>query len=288
MAMEEAMALTNRLLSQAQALGAVTAYLRLAEAGHDVNPALQARLERIVDLLNAREALDALTEQERSVVTSFARSYLHQALELMEDPGRPNAWSHSDPAILQAQGSASAVVATLIANAGLGGAGIRILDIGTGVAGLAIAFCHTFPGSTVVGLDPWEPALTLARANVAQADLDARITLHGIPIQTFEDRDDFDLVWLPSFFTPEAVLDDAFHNVKGMLRPGGCLVMGIVEGPDDPLDGAVDAMITVRSGGSVLEPEEAIERLKRAGFSQVREADRAWRAPLRLVVARKE
>jgi SAM-dependent methyltransferase len=288
MAMEEAMALTNRLLTQAQALGAVTAYLRLAKAGHEANPVLQARLERIVDLLGVREALDALTDQERAVVTSFARSYLHQALELMEKPDRPNAWSHSDPTILQAQGSASAVVATLIANAGLGRAGIRILDIGTGVAGLAIAFCRTFPDSTVVGLDPWEPALALARANVSKADLNARITLHGIPIQTFEDSDGFDLVWLPSFFIPEAVLDDAFQRVRGFLRPGGCLVVGIIEGPEDPLAGAVDAMITVRSGGSVLEPEEAIERLERAGFSHVREVDRAWQAPLRLVVARKE
>jgi hypothetical protein len=84
------------------------------------------------------------------------------------------------------------------------------------------------------------------------------------------------------------VLDDAFQRVRGFLRPGGCLVVGIIEGPEDPLAGAVDAMITVRSGGSVLEPEEAIERLERAGFSHVREVDRAWQAPLRLVVARKE
>jgi cyclopropane fatty-acyl-phospholipid synthase-like methyltransferase len=285
MAMEVAMALTNRLLTQAQTLSAITAYLRLAAAGHEANPALQARLERIVDLLDAREALDALTEQERSVVTSFARSYLHQALELMEDPGRANAWSHSDPTILQAQGSASAVVATLIANAGLGGSGIRILDIGTGVAGLAIAFCNTFPDSTVVGLDPWEPSLALARANVSEADLGNRITLHGTPVQTFEDRDGFDLVWLPSFFIPEEVLDDALRRVRVLLRPGGCVVVGIIEGPEDPLAGAVDAMITVRSGGSVLEPDEAIERLEGAGFARVREVDRTWQAPLRLVAA---
>lgn len=288
MAIEEAMKLTNRLLIQAQALGAVTAYLQQAADGHQINPALQARLEPVLDLLGAREALDALTEQERAVVTSFARSYLHQVLELMEDPGRENAWSHSDPTILQAQGSASAVVATIVADAGLGGAGIRILDIGTGVAGLAIAFCRTFSDSTVVGLDPWKPALALARANVSKADLDARITLHGVPIQSFEDDGGFDLVWLPSFFIPESVLDDAFHRVRGLLRPEGCLVVGMFEGSEDPLAGAVDAMITVRSGGSVLEPEEAIERLERADFSRVREADRTWQAPLRLVVAQRE
>jgi precorrin-6B methylase 2 len=286
MAMEEAMALTNRLLTQAQALGAITAYLRLTPSGHAANPALQERIAQVVDLLGARETLDALTEQERAVVTSFARSYLHQAMELMEHPDRANAWSHDDPTILQAQGSASAVVASLIADAGLGDPGIRILDIGTGVAGLAIAFCQTFPDSTVVGLDPWEPAIALARANVSAADLDARITLRSVPIQAFEDRDGFDLAWLPSFFIPEKVLDDAFRRVRTLLHPAGYLVVGIIEGPHDPLAGAVDAMITVRSGGSALEPDEAIERLERAGFSRVGEVDRRWHAPLRLVVAR--
>lgn len=286
--MDAAMALVNRLLVQAQALSAVTAYLRLAAAEERENPALQKHIERIVDLLDAREALDVLTEQERAVVTSFARSYLHQALELIDEPGRANAWSHSDPTILQAQGSASAVVATLIDRSGLGRPGMRILDVGTGVAGLAIAFCRTFTGSTVVGLDPWEPALELARANVSKAELDSRITLHNTTIQSFEDDEGFDLVWLPSFFVPEAVLDSAFRRVRDILRPKGCLVVGILEGPEGPLSNAVDAMITVRSGGAILEPNEGIQRLERAGFTDVCEADRAWQAPLRLVVARQD
>lgn len=285
MAMEEAMALTNRLLSHAQALGAVTAYLQLHADGQKANSRLFVHLERVVDLLGARKALTDLSDQERAVVTSFARSYLHQTLELMEDPARANAWSHSDPAILQAQGSASAVVATVIANAGFGGHGIRILDIGTGVAGLAMAFCRTFPGSTVVGLDPWEPALSLARSNVAKAGLESRITLHGTSIQSFEDNNGFDLVWVPSFFIPEEVIDDAFSRVKRFLRPNGRVVVGAIEGGGDPLAEAIDAMITVRSGGSALEPVEVIARLKKAGFEHAREVKRTWQAPLRLVAA---
>lgn len=285
MAMEEAMALTNRLLAQTQALGAVTAYLKLNEDGRKVNPALHGHLERVVDLLGARQALADLNDQERAVVTSFARSYLHQALELMDDPARTNAWSHSDPTILQAQGSASAVVAKLIADAGFGGQGIHILDIGTGVAGLAISFCKTFPNSTVVGLDPWEPALSLARTNVANAGLESRITLHGLPIQSFEDKEGFDLIWLPSFFIPESVIDDAIRRAKNFLRPNGFLIVGVIEGGGDPLAEAIDAMITVRSGGSALEPVEVITRLKKAGFGYAREVERTWQAPLRLVAA---
>jgi ubiquinone/menaquinone biosynthesis C-methylase UbiE len=283
MAMEAAMALTTQLLAQAQALGAVTAYMQMAADGRSADAALKQRIEDVVDVLGARDALDDLTPQERAVVVAFARSYMHQAVELMDEPTRPNAWSHSDPTILQAQGSASAVVATLIAQCGIGGPGMRVLDVGTGVAGLAIAFCRAFPDATVVGIDPWEPALSLARANVAREGLEARITLHALPIEAFSDDDGFDVVWLPSFFIPDAVIDDALHRVRDFLRPDGCLVAGVVEGPADPLAGAVDALITVRSGGAVLEPEQMIARMRSAGYDHVRELDRTWQAPLRLV-----
>jgi hypothetical protein len=59
------------------------------------------------------------------------------------------------------------------------------------------------------------------------------------------------------------------------------------EGPDDPIAAAVDAMITVRSGGAVMEADEAVSRLEKAGLRNVEEVVRTWRAPVRLVVARK-
>lgn len=142
MAMEAAMALTNRLLPDAQALAAVTAYMRAASEGRALEPDLS-----------------------RAIVVAFASSYLRQALDIVNEPFRPNTWSHADATILQAQGAASGVVARLVREAGLGHASIRILDIGTGVGGLAIAFCEAFPQSTVVGVDPWEPSLALARNN---------------------------------------------------------------------------------------------------------------------------
>jgi ubiquinone/menaquinone biosynthesis C-methylase UbiE len=288
MTMEDAMALTNRLLAQAQALSAVTSYLRMGEEGKEVDPALRERIERVVDLLDARDTLSGLTDQERSIVTSFARSYARQAVELMDEPFRPNAWTHSDATILQAQGAASAIVARLVAEAGLGGPNIRILDIGTGVARLAIAFAGKFPGSTVVGLDPWAPAIDLARSNVKDTGLEDRVTLYQLGVEEYEDDDGFDLVWFPSFFIPDAAIDSALRRVRSMLRPGGVVAMGVFERQDDPLAGAVDAMITVRSGGAVLEPAEAIARMKAAGFTGAYEAKRTWQAPLRLVVGEKQ
>jgi SAM-dependent methyltransferase len=284
-AFDELMGLTNRLLADAQALAAVAARLRLEDLDDDADPAVREQLDRVVDALGMREQVDGLEPGERAVLVAFARSYLAQAVDLLENPTRPSSWSHSDPVVLQAQGAASGVVASLFETIGVGRPGARILDVGTGVAGLATALCRTFPDSTVVGVDPWQPALELARANVAEAGLDDRITLVHGTIQEYEDADGFDLAWLPSFFIPETVLDDALARLLGLLRPGGVLVVGVVmTDGSDPLAAAADDLFTVRSGGSLLSADDASGRLERAGFRDVREIERTWNPPLRFVV----
>jgi precorrin-6B methylase 2 len=284
-AFDELMELTNRLLVSANALAALAARLRLDQLGTDGDAAVRAQLDRVTDVLGVREQLDALDPGERAVLLAFARSYLAQGLDLVDDPAPEGAWTHGDPALLQAQGSASAVVATLLTRLELVPPGARILDIGTGVARLATAFCTVSPDATVVGIDPWPPALELARRNVAAAGLQSRVTLVETTIQDFENRDGFDLAWLPSFFIPEAALDDAFVRVYELLRPGGRVVVGVTFADEsEPLAQTTDDLITVRSGGSVLRVGDAIARLTRAGFGAVRELERTWNPPVRFVV----
>ena len=283
MSLDEAMALTNRLLTSADALAAMTARLRLVELGDGGDPAVRAQLDRVADVLGAREIYDSLDAQERAIVVSFAHTYLRQALDLVEHPLREPGWRYSDPVLLQAQGSASAAVAKLFAAAGLGSPDARILDVGTGVAGLAIAFCRTYPEAAVVGLDPWEPALEVARRSVEEAGLGSRITLVASTIQDFRDEDGFDLVWLPSFFIPEAVLGDAIGRIHELLRPRGTLVVGTTQGEEGSLETAVDDLRNIRSGGSVTSADDALARLERAGFTDVREPD-LGDVPLRLAV----
>ena len=288
MAFQELMGISNRLLTNAQALAALTARLRLDELGIEGDPAVRAQLDRVIEALGAEQHIQELDDGERSVAVSFARSYLAQALDLLEDPARAGSWNYADPVLLQAQGSSSALVARLIADSGLGAADARILDVGTGVGGLAVAFATTFPESTIVGVDPWEPALALARERVASAGLDGRITLLSQTVQELEDPDGFDLVWLPSFFIPEAVLDPALARIETLMRPDATLVLGLYDATDDgSLASAVHGLFTVRAGGSVVYPEDALARLRRAGFDDVRELERDWDAPLRLVVGRR-
>ena len=289
MAFHELMELSNRLLTNAQGLAALAARLRLDQLGVEGDPAVRAELDHALEALGVREQVQELDEGERSMLLAFARSYLAQGLDLVDDPARAGAWSHTDPVLLEAQGTASAVVARLIADAGLGTANARILDVGTGVGGLAVALATRFPGSTVVGIDPWEPALALARERVAAAGLDARVTLLPTTVQELDDADGFDLVWLPSFFIPESVLDDAIARIYAVMRAGSTLVVGIRHGGEEgSLASAADDLFTVRSGGSAIDPDEAFARLRHAGFRDTWEVERTWDTPLRLVVGRRD
>src|SRR3978361_155071 len=55
--------------------------------------------------------------------------------------------------------------------------GARFLDVGTGTAWLAIGVAQSHPQLHVTGLDIFEPALELARGNVAESGLADRIEL---------------------------------------------------------------------------------------------------------------
>jgi hypothetical protein len=52
----------------------------------------------------------------------------------------------------------------------------------------------------------------------------------------------------------------------------------------DTLAAATDDLMTIRSGGSVLDPAGAVELLERVGFADVGEVERTWNPPLRFVV----
>jgi precorrin-6B methylase 2 len=283
----EMQALTMRLVTEAESLAALVARLKLDAAGEPGDPEVTAQLDRVMGLIGATELRANLEERERATVIGHATTMLRQAIDLIDDPVRPGGWYYTDPQILQGQGASSVIIAQLIAGAGIGDHDARILDIGTGVGALAMAFYRTFPDSTVVGIDTWELSLELARHNVAAAGLGSRITLRATPIDAFEDDDGFDLVWMPLIFMSPAILDDAVAHAIAAMRPGAQIVLGRYAGPDDPVANALGGLRTVRSGGTLLNSSDTRALLQRAGLVDVHDVDRTWPAPIELTAGRR-
>jgi len=222
-------------------------------------------------------------------------AFLKQALELIEDPGRPGGWVYSDPLVLQSQGRSSGGVPALIASVAptldgltdaLAREGARILDVGSGVGASSISCCRVWPTASVVGVDPWEPAMKLAATNVEDADLEDRITSRATAVEDITDSDSFDLAWIPAPFLPKSVLESGVPVVARSLRPGGWL-LGRHAAPQEPLSEALADLRTVRGDGTPLSDDDAVALLERGGLANVRAVPSEWKAPIRFVAGQR-
>ena len=286
------------MLSLTEAVAALGAFLRLRRDGGMVRPELAARLDAVLGALGVYDAVNELSEQEAAVLLGFVEGFLAQSTDFVVNPGRTS-WDYEDTSILIAQGQTSASLAPVfrrfvVPSLGAGLAarmeagGASFLDVGTGIAALAVAMCRLWPALRVVGVDPWEPALTLARERVARAGLAERIDLRQMAAETLEDADEHDLAWVPTFFIASTVLERVIERVHAALRPGGYAIFGLYTRPDDPLAAVVADLRTVRQGGAPHTPQEMTALLARSGFADIDVLfDVAWRVPVVFVVGRR-
>ncbi len=147
------------------------------------------------------------------------RSNLLQTAAFVEDAiarRLTGGWAHTDERLLQAQGTLSAssteavdqlllpmldgLVARLDSRDG------ALLDAGTGVGAVTIAFCQRHPLLRAVSLEPQSAPLTLARRNVEAAGLSDRVELRQQLVEDLQDTCAFDLAWLAEDFLAHSVL----------------------------------------------------------------------------------
>ncbi len=145
------------------------------------------------------------------------------------------------------------------------------LPLAVGVAALAIGMANLWPSLRVVGIDPWEPSLELARQNVAAAGLGDRIELRRQTAEDLADAEAFDLIWIAGPFIPPDVLNLALQRAWHALRPGAWVLMGTFNMTGEPLVPALVRLRTRLCGGQFLVPSEVQGLLEQAGFGQVRQ-----------------
>ncbi len=267
------------LVGAIEAAAALGAALRLQLDATSAGPELCATLDAVLDALGIREAVKELGARETTALLGIVEGFLTQAADFVSRPGR-NAWNHDDARILTAQGHTSAPIAGILQRfviPALGNdltmrmesPGASFLDVGTGIAALAVSVCERWPSVKIVGIDPWQPALALARARIANSGLQDRIELRHTTAEELDDTEQFDLAWLPTFFIPTAALEKAITRVHAALRPGGWATLGVYARSGDPPSDALADLRTVRQGGSLRTPQELAISLKRAGFTSI-------------------
>jgi precorrin-6B methylase 2 len=287
---DELMGAVMRLNAATEALAAVGAHLRAGlEPELTLHPSIAARVEAVSAVACGGDATE-VPEPARAVIVSAIRTFFLQAADLLEHPERAPGWVDPDPRLLQSQGRGSAAVLEVIARIPeaavlLGRPGAGFLDVGTGAGWIAIAAARRFPQLRVVGIDRFDPALALADANVRETGCLDRVEIRRQDLSTLADRDTFDLVWLPGPFLARDALVSALPAVRSALRPGGALAVGLYGGPPEPLAQALTDLRTVRGGGHPWDGPDLVAVLASAGFEGVREIERTWHAPVRLVLA---
>ena len=227
---------------------------------------------------------DTKTAQQ---IASQAAAPLHQAAALAS--GRVVSWGAQSDQALLAQGHASAYGARAFAElllpamgdlaSRLATPGARMLDVGTGVAALAVAFAQVFPQLQVVGIDVLDRALDLARRNVAASDVAARVTVRKQDVAGFRDDAGFDMAYLPAPFVPLPAVRAGLPRVVTALRAGGWLFVAHGKVGGTPIEDALTQLKTLVYGGTPLDEAAACQLLRNAGLTSVRSAPTPSGAP---------
>jgi hypothetical protein len=223
-----------------------------------------------------------LVQPARAALAGEIRTNLMQPLAFLDSVKQRDVaegWRHIDRELLEAQGAASGgfppmFKASLVPELGDLGArldrsGARFLDVGVGVAHLAMSMCRLWPELHVVGLDPFDAPLAVARENVKKANLEGRIELRRAGVEDLRDEEAFDLAWFPTPFIPQALFTDAIKRVRTSLRQGGWVLFPVLP-VHDGMAGAVWGLMNELWGGPVVSVPDGEGMLRSAGFSAVR------------------
>lgn len=218
-----------------------------------------------------------LGPEESGVLAAQAAAPVHQVAALLRGEGQM--WAAQSDEALLAQGRASAQGAAAFARFGLPSlsglpeafaGGARMLDVGTGVAAMAVACAELFPRLTVVGIDVMPRVLRLAQQTVAASSVSDRVVLREQDVSSLDEPETYEFAWVPAPFIPASALSAGVLRVVESLRPGGWLMLGHGKYGGSDVSDAVGRFKTIAYGGTALNDGEAEQMLKTAGLVDVR------------------
>ncbi len=222
------------------------------------------------------DGLARLGPQKAAGLAAQAAAPVHQVAAFIRGQGQM--WATQSDEALMAQGHASAQSAAAFATlgvpmmAGLKEAfelGARMLDVGTGVAAMAVAYAELFPRLTVVGIDVLPRVLALARQTVEKSAVSDRVILREQDVSSLDEVETYALVWLPAPFLPEPALRAGIVRAVVALQAGGWVMLGHGKYGGTDLSDAVGRFKTIAYGGTALDEGQAQQMLGSAGLVEV-------------------
>ena len=218
-----------------------------------------------------------LAALDREGLAAQASAPVFQVAALLRGEGQ--LWASQSDESLRAQGRASAQAAAAFAQlllpqlTGLSEAlsrpGVRMLDVGTGVAAMAVAYAERYPMLTVVGIDVLPRVLKLAAETVAASSAADRVVLREQNVAVLNEANTYALGWLPAPFIPKTALHPGATRVARSLAPGGWLILAHGKLSGTPLEVALTRFKTAAYGGTPLTDAEARSLLLEAGLQDV-------------------
>jgi len=184
------------------------------------------------------DLLPLLQSPARDALLADIRTVYLQSHEMIDAAKRRTlmaGWNYTNPELLEAQGASGGPL---------------------------------FPTLFAVGLEPQDAPMAEARRNVTAARLGDRIELRAQGIEDLDDKEAFDLVWLPQVFLPREVLEHGLRRAWAALRPGGWILLIAFSTPGMDLDAALFRLANVALGGDPLYPEQVAELLAAADFAR--------------------
>jgi len=203
-------------------------------------------------------------------------------------------WSHTDDAIIEAQGTLTRHWTTralpklkflpgLVPQ--LEAPGALLLDVGAGAAGLSIALCRHFPRLSAVALEPAPHPAELGEKHIRQAGLANRVAIRRERVEEMQEDSTFDLAFLPQMFLPDVVIEEALRRIFRALKPGGWLLVAVLSHDGSGTTSVVNRLKNLLWGGNTRDVARIKPLLESAGFDPVIRAP--GRQSMRMICARR-
>jgi 2-polyprenyl-3-methyl-5-hydroxy-6-metoxy-1,4-benzoquinol methylase len=298
MSMQALQEFIGKSMVSAAALTALGAALDAKAGGTPLDPVIAKRVAEFLETLGVGDLLGDIGPQEAATVLATIRAMYLLDAKLMFEKTRTKTWNHVEPEILESVGEiartvhAQTVTRDIVPGcAGLAErfrAGATMLDVGVGVARSAIALAQMWPELRIVGIDPWQPSLRLARENVDRSGLGDRIQLREQGIEALEDRGAYDYIYFANTFIPERFARPGLNRALNALRPGGWISLGACNQAAPPAPAALFRLRETQWGGPVWSAPDAQNILREAGYVDVRALPSPPTALVTWVVGRKK